>query len=304
MKILFITTAHNGLSQRLYVELTERGHSVDVVLATSAHAMLAAVADTRPELIIAPMLKTAIPESIWRQHACLIVHPGIRGDRGPSSLDWAISLGETTWGVTHLQADAEMDAGPIWTTGEFAMPARPHAKSSLYRNEVTQVAVSGALVAVELFQSRAFKPQPLDYCDPDVRGTPRPSMKQADRGIDWAHDSTATIARKIRAADSSPGLLDTQFDEAFGCTVQSFDNALMPRCAAMAADPVFWNALKTKHARRLADERVKPLALYRQDELAKMQVNFFGADTSYHEARRRFVHKLAPAAATATQHAA
>ena len=31
MHILFITTAHNSLSQRLFVELTELGHSVSVV---------------------------------------------------------------------------------------------------------------------------------------------------------------------------------------------------------------------------------------------------------------------------------
>ena len=48
-----------------------------------------AVAEHAPDLIIAPMLKVAIPEAIWSQHKCLIVHPGIKGDRGPSSLDWA-----------------------------------------------------------------------------------------------------------------------------------------------------------------------------------------------------------------------
>ena len=30
-----------------------------------------------PELIVAPFLKRAIPESIWSKHVCLIVHPGI-----------------------------------------------------------------------------------------------------------------------------------------------------------------------------------------------------------------------------------
>jgi putative two-component system protein, hydrogenase maturation factor HypX/HoxX len=35
MHILLITRAHNSLSQRLYIELGERGHSVAVQLATS-----------------------------------------------------------------------------------------------------------------------------------------------------------------------------------------------------------------------------------------------------------------------------
>ncbi|MGV9631383.1 hypothetical protein, partial [Streptomyces sp. NPDC003487] len=31
------------------------------------------------------------PEDVWREHTCLIVHPGPPGDRGPSSLDRAVS---------------------------------------------------------------------------------------------------------------------------------------------------------------------------------------------------------------------
>jgi hypothetical protein len=39
------------------------------------------------------MLTTAIPADIWTEHTVLIVHPGPKGDRGPSSLDWAIATG-------------------------------------------------------------------------------------------------------------------------------------------------------------------------------------------------------------------
>src|SRR3974377_179197 len=113
MKILFLTTAHNSLSQRLLIELTDHGHDVAVTLASSDEAMLKSAAETQPELIIAPMLKVAIPKSITEKHLCLIVHPGIMGDRGPSSLDWAIKNGETVWGVTVLEAHDEFDAGPI-----------------------------------------------------------------------------------------------------------------------------------------------------------------------------------------------
>lgn len=213
MHILFITTAHNSLSQRLYIELRELGHRVTVTLATSEQAMLDSVATASPDLILAPMLKTAIPEAIWRRHTCIIVHPGIKGDRGPSSLDWAISLGEETWGVTNLQAVAEMDAGPIWASHEFALAPRPCSKSSLYRQEVTEAAIAGALEAVRRFQAGGFRPEALDYTRPDVRGELRPSMKQQHRAIDWRTETTSSIVRKIRAADSSPGVLDTVFGE-------------------------------------------------------------------------------------------
>jgi putative two-component system protein, hydrogenase maturation factor HypX/HoxX len=52
--------------------------------------------------------------------------------------------------------------------------------------------------------------------------------------------------------------------------------------------------LRKKHERRLDDECVKPLANYRAKELDRMQVNFFGPDLAYHEARRRFVFKGNP----------
>jgi len=116
------------------------------------------------------MLKTAIPERVWRRYVCLIVHPGVKGDRGPSSLDWAIFEAADLWGVTVLQAIDEMDAGPIWASRTFAMPRRVVSKSSLYRAEVTEAAVSAALEAVARFESRKFAPEPLDYHRSDVIG--------------------------------------------------------------------------------------------------------------------------------------
>jgi putative two-component system protein, hydrogenase maturation factor HypX/HoxX len=218
MKICFLTTAHNSLSQRLLIELSSRGHSVHVTIAESAKAMIDAVATQRPDLIVAPMLKAAVPAEIYERHVCLIVHPGIVGDRGLSSLDWAIMEGATRWGVTVLQAAQEMDAGPIWAAHEFPLPRVADAKGSLYRNEVTEAAVRGVLEAVDKFASGDFRPQPLDYARPQVRGRLRPTMTQADRAIDWTREATDAVVRKIRAADSAPGVLD----EIFGLPVFLF----------------------------------------------------------------------------------
>ena len=215
MKLLFITSAHNSLSQRLLIELSALGHAVSVALATSDEAMLDAVDRCEPELIVAPMLKVAIPQAIWARHTCLIVHPGIRSDRGPSSLDWAIANAETNWGVTVLQAVAEMDAGPIWASHEFALPDPPVSKSSLYRHQVTEAAVRGVLEAGARFESRQFQPQPQGTAAPEVRGRLRPCMRQCDRTIDWACDGTALIVRKIRAADSAPGVLDASLGQPY-----------------------------------------------------------------------------------------
>ena len=206
MKIVFFTTAHNSLSQRAFVELVDRGHTVVVVIASSEEVMIEAVEREHPDLIVAPLLKKVIPASIWQQHTCIIVHPGIKGDRGPSSLDWAILNACEEWGVTLLQAGAEMDAGDIWASRTFSM--RVGSKSHIYRHEVTEAAIQGLLETIAKVESNTFVPEPLDYSRKDVKGRLQASMKQADRAIDWAEPS-ASILRKIRCADSFPGILDT-----------------------------------------------------------------------------------------------
>ena len=176
--------------------------------------MIEAASREAPDLIIAPMLKIAIPEAVLSRYLCLIVHPGIRGDRGPSSLDWAIASDEKTWGVSILEAAPEFDAGPIWGSHEFPIEADPPAKSSLYRGQVTEAALRGVVEAVariesDGLQSGSWRPEKLSDAMPHARGRLRPPMRQADRAIDWMADDTAAIVRKIRAADSAPGVLSS-----------------------------------------------------------------------------------------------
>ncbi|MBK6293174.1 MAG: hydrogenase maturation protein [Rhodoferax sp.] len=210
MRILLLTHAFNSLTQRLGAELQQRGHEVSIEFDIADSVAEEAVMLFRPELIVAPYLRRAIPESIWSRHVCLIVHPGIVGDRGPSALDWAIQDGKAEWGVTVLQAECEMDAGPVWASATF--PMRSAKKSSLYRNEVTQAATSAVLQAVQRFASGSFQPTTLASL-PEVRGRLRPLMKQDDRHLDWTRDHTETIVRKVHAADGFPGVADSLFGE-------------------------------------------------------------------------------------------
>jgi putative two-component system protein, hydrogenase maturation factor HypX/HoxX len=212
MKILLVATAYNSLTQRVQAELDELGHETSVELALSDSAIYEAAALFQPDLILAPILKTAIPEKVWSKYRCIIIHPGPEGDRGPSSLDWAISLHAKTWGVTLLQATGEMDAGPVWASVNF--PMRTATKSSIYRNEVTSAAVRAVHSVVKLAESPDLVPALVDYSDPKVFGLSRPSMKQWDRKLNWT-ESTADIIRKIHAADSWPGVLDLIYNESF-----------------------------------------------------------------------------------------
>ncbi|WP_024800653.1 hydrogenase maturation protein [Nocardia sp. BMG51109] len=213
MRILLVASAFNSLTQRVHTELRGLGHRVGVELALGDDLLRARVAQFGPDLILAPMLTTAIPDDIWSTYTVLIVHPGPKGDRGPSSLDWAIHEDAAEWGVTVLQAVDEMDAGPIWASEPF--PVASCGKSELYRNEVADAAVRAVLLAVARFADPEFVPEPLDYRRPDVYGRLRPYHAQEYRRIDWSADDTATVLRKLRSADSQPGVLDELFGQQF-----------------------------------------------------------------------------------------
>jgi putative two-component system protein, hydrogenase maturation factor HypX/HoxX len=206
MRVLLLSHSFNSLTQRIFVELRQAGHDVSVEFDVNDRVTEEAVELFGPDLIVAPFLKRAIPKSVWGRHRCIILHPGVKGDRGPSAIDWAIVNAEREWGVTALQANAEMDAGDIWASIEF--PMREATKASLYRNEITEAAVAALKLTLARMAEPGFRPEPLDYGRTDVRGKLRPLMRQSDRAIDWRNDDTATILRKIRAADGSPGVLD------------------------------------------------------------------------------------------------
>jgi putative two-component system hydrogenase maturation factor HypX/HoxX len=227
MRILLLTHAFNSLCQRLWLELEACGHEISLELDINDAATRQAVALWQPEVLVAPFLKRAIPEDIWRALPCLVVHPGPPGDRGPSALDWAIQLGESTWGVTVLQAVAEMDAGPVWAWREF--PLRHASKSSVYRREVTEGAVAGVLEALErLADGRG--PQLSQNIG---AGCTRPPLRQAERAIDWPRHRVDQVLARIRAADGQPGVRD----ELGGHPVWLHDAAPAP---ALSASPGEW----------------------------------------------------------------
>lgn len=213
MKILLLSSAFSGLTQRFYTELDDAGYRVSVELHHGdIPQLLEGVSLFKPDLIICPFLTQKIPAEIYKNHTCLIVHPGIVGDRGPSSLDWAIQNGVTEWGVTLLEAQEEMDMGDIWAKKTF--PMRNTSKSSLFNREVTQGAVDCLWEVLTYFNAPDFKPSVLDYNNPTVKGQLQPMMKQKDRAINWKKQTTAEILKHLHAADGSPGILDEIYGQA------------------------------------------------------------------------------------------
>lgn len=201
MRILLLCTSFNSLTQRLHVVLRELGHTVSVEFDINDTASIEAVGLFRPELVVTPFLRRRIPEAVYGRVPTMVVHPGPPGDRGPNALDWAILNHKAKWGVTVLEAEAELDAGGVWAHRSFAM--RPATKSSLYRTEIGDAAVEAVLEAIERF-SAGERPIPARELT-GQEGIWRPAVEPLLRRVDWASDDTATILRKVRSADGQPG---------------------------------------------------------------------------------------------------
>jgi enoyl-CoA hydratase/carnithine racemase/methionyl-tRNA formyltransferase len=194
MKILFLCTAHNSLSQRLYLALS-RSHQITIEYALSDSIMLEAVALSKPDLVICPFLTTFVPKQIYENVMTLIIHPGPPGDAGPSSLDWLLLgddgtvedpaellqrmdsgvryEGRSHWGVTVLQADEEFDAGPVWAFQQFPIEDIDEpslTKSSLYRGNITRAAIMAAQAAVQRIE--LARPQKQGPCSAKLRANP------------------------------------------------------------------------------------------------------------------------------------
>jgi enoyl-CoA hydratase/carnithine racemase len=163
MKIVFLTTAHNSLSQRAFVELIDRRHRVIVMIASSEDVML---------------------EAVEREHPDLIVLPKQVGEEKARELTTALL--------------------PISTSS----------------------------------------------------------------------------AQQI-------GLIDDAFDE----DATSSREHISQIAEELASNPCYKQMLEKKHQTRKNDEARKPLQAYRDEELQHMWLNFFGADQSYHLARKIFVYK-------------
>ncbi|MFE6968799.1 enoyl-CoA hydratase-related protein [Isoptericola sp. NPDC057653] len=235
MRILLLVSAFNGLTQRVWGHLADRGHDVGVELAPAFSApedLVARVEEIGPDLILAPFLKHRVPEDVWRRWTTVVVHPGPVGDRGPSSLDHGILEGRERWGVTALSTVEEMDAGPVWATSTFAMPSPPVAKSALYNGLVADAAM--ACVDEVLRKVAAGEPPvPAAELDPEVPGTGElPLLRRAAFELDLTRPA-AELARTVAAADGAPGAPAT----VRGARVCLFDAVATPETISPDAEP-------------------------------------------------------------------
>ncbi len=198
MKILLLVTAFNSQTQAVYTRLKDRGERVSVCFAISEKQMLEEIESFGPELILSPYLKTYLPPSVYQNYPTYIFHPGPRGDRGPNSLEYALSDHTRRWGIVVLRANELYDGGDIYAEAWFDV--RPTSKASLYRQEVVRASLD---VLDELFDNIDSEQK-----IPQILHPIHEQFTQSKRAIDWQRDTTQEIIDKINLSDSFPGVLD------------------------------------------------------------------------------------------------
>ncbi len=200
MKILLLISSFNSLSQRVYCELKELNYEVKILLSKDKN-LITEIKTFNPNLIFAPYLKEYVSKEIYENYQTFILHPGVIGDRGNQSLDYAISDEKKQWGVVILKANEELDGGDIYASSNF--PMRVATKGSIYRNEICDSSLIALKQLLKNFKNKEFKPTP------QIKNKIHKKLSQENRKINWEKDNSDTIIKKINMSDSYPGVKES-----------------------------------------------------------------------------------------------
>jgi len=105
-------------------------------------------------------------------------------------------------------------------------------------------------------------------------------------------DLAEAIMRRRLPMGSAEAVSIGLANERFGASPNDFAAMARARAIALAAAPDLEDRVAKNQSARAAEEAVKPLTKYREEELARMRLNFYGFDPSYHVARYNFVRKV------------
>jgi putative two-component system hydrogenase maturation factor HypX/HoxX len=209
-RIGLLYTRFASMPQALWTALREDGHDVirpeDLEIRTpmSAEGMTRFARLAAPDVILCPFLKEVVPPAVCERTTTWILHPGIRGDRGPSSLSWAILTGEPMWGLTMVRAEPtstpeELDGGNVGAWREFAMPTEA-TMGEVYAQYVIPAAIDCAReILARMAVDPAYSGVALASFGPAAVGRHRPALRQDRLAFAW-DDHPGQILRHIRAA--------------------------------------------------------------------------------------------------------
>lgn len=118
--------------------------------------------------------------------------------RGAAPINWAILRGDADTGITIMQMDSGMDAGPI-----LRQSVTPIGVNETAGELTARLSVLGAETLIEslaLLQMGRLPPAPQDQAQVSFA----PKIGKEMVRLDWK-EPAATVARKVRAFDPTPG---------------------------------------------------------------------------------------------------
>jgi putative two-component system hydrogenase maturation factor HypX/HoxX len=209
-RVALLYTRFGSMAQAFWTTLRDDGHEVirpedlGFTPPLSADAMLAFAELAAPDVLFSPFLKEIVPAPVCQRWTTWIPHPGIRGDRGPSSLAWAILERQPTWGLTMVKAEPatdaeELDGGNVGAWREFSL-STDATMAEAYAQYVIPAAIACARqILGQMATNPAYRGVPLAECQPARVGYYRPPLRQKQLAFTW-EDPAEEILRRIRAA--------------------------------------------------------------------------------------------------------
>jgi methionyl-tRNA formyltransferase len=143
------------------------------------------------------------------------LHPSLLPElRGAAPIEWAIINGVQQTGVTIMQMNSGMDAGPILHYIPEDLP--PDITGGELSAHLSELGAEALVEALVLLEQGAVQPRPQD----DARATYAPKLTRETARVDWTIPAER-VARLIRGLDPKPGAwtdLDGQAVKLFGAT--------------------------------------------------------------------------------------
>ncbi|ODN74995.1 hypothetical protein L198_08181 [Cryptococcus wingfieldii CBS 7118] len=228
-KIPLLVTSVDSFTQRVlsYLQILGFEH-VSVRLAISNEAMLESAESWQPDIVLCPFLTNKVSPSIYNTWITLVVHPGLPGNAGSSSLDWDL-LGDNGavpfstdllpallstlpspvaqrphWGTICFQATEDLDDG-VNLHSPAVMTAVITALIRVYGKTAGMDKAEGMNVAPE----KGWQELSVSLGERFLGGKTheRPLLQFAKRKPDWEKHTAEDVLRILNASDSQPSAM-------------------------------------------------------------------------------------------------